>query len=1392
MSTIWTLVASLEVVCFAVLGSAEDSSNSTLFLISAPEVLHAGTPTSLAVTVLADFPGTVTAGVDHPKFRFFQTQDFQGGLTTVLTLPSFPGFAPHNSPLNLTVRGYRGEIPVFTENATLGFSLRNVSSFVQTDRSRYEPGDTVRVRIVSVQLDNRPYEGRIDVSAQDPSGNVVDRWASTGSRGIVTRGFSLSERAPFGQWSIKTTVNGVTDEKTFTVGRYERPQFDVLIKTPSRILAGDGISGSVRAAHPSGQPVHGTLVVTVTSDPLLASSLLPTQTKEIYGSVQFSFSEEELGSLRPRETVHVTACVTDGLTGVKLNKTVEVRRTENAFQLKFHNYPSTLKPSLHFSANLSVSRYDGKPLTSMDLTHPLVVKIAQNTSVIADESETLTFGVPRDGNVQIKFRLRAQVTSLYVQARFQSGEETLRVYTDSSPTDSYIQISPINNLPALIGFPFNLDVESTFQITNLHFVVSSKGRVVTAGTSNSSSFYLTPALSWSPEACVTIYCILSDREVISDTAHVPVNQHNSLSLSWSRDRAQPGKQVSLILTALEPGSQVGVVVMGLHDDSPLRADLDFKIEPECDLRMLTNTGRSYKNQQYEPETEESVLMVQKYWSSWTSAAEPLLWLDADVSGETWTSEDIKVPDGVTSLGALALVMSENLGLLFTPVPLKLAVSKDFSLSLDVPPHLIRGEEIVLEVNVVNHLEQNINVIVLIAQSDTFEFVLSRRSNVSVINAQRLTLGSHMSAPARFPIRTLSLGEMEITVDAVSAESSESLVRSLIVKPEGFEQIFSQTLFLELGPVKNFSSTSVSFSFPPDVVPGSQKAHVALVGDVLALSLNNMHSLVRMPLGCGEQNMIHFAPSAYVLHYLNKSTHDDSEIRSRALSYLKESYSKQLSYRRDDGSFSAFGSSDASGSTWLTAFVLRCFVLAKQYTRIDQNVLDAARTWLVERQGPDGEFGEAGTAMHTEMREGVDGDSVALTAYVLVALLEDGTFACTGKSTLDVMQPNYVTLAQKYLENKVSIGGVGNYSLALVAYALALTGSPFTETALDELNRRADYIDGVKMWNTFPGSSSHDQQSHSTQIEMVSYVLLALLSRGGFVEGITLMKWLTKQLSPFGGYGTTQDTMIAIQALVCYAVNSGADTIDLNLNISAPTSPSASLFRIDSTNYRERQSREMTAERDLHLNIYMEGKGFAIFQLNVFHNVETRAASRVVQRVKEAFALSADLTDNGNLDRMILTVCTKLKDNEAINSTGMAIMDVGMLSGFALFPGAAVTADLVRKVEITADKISLYLDSLTKSQVCFQLPIIRKYKVARTQDAVVLVYDYYEPTRRATASYNSPELRAADSCFFCGENCEDCIPGMTITYSSPQTHSSSGVAPKISCLFVLFAALHIVL
>lgn len=72
---------------------------------------------------------------------------------------------------------------------------------------------------------------------------------------------------------------------------------------------------------------------------------------------------------------------------------------------------------------------------------------------------------------------------------------------------------------------------------------------------------------------------------------------------------------------------------------------------------------------------------------------------------------------------------------------------------------------------------------------------------------------------------------------------------------------------------------------------------------------------------------------------------------------------------------------------LTAFVLRCFLQARQFINIDPNVLQRAAAWIVVQQGDDGRFLERGRVIHTGLQGGVDGPT-SLTAYVLIALLED--------------------------------------------------------------------------------------------------------------------------------------------------------------------------------------------------------------------------------------------------------------------------------------------------------------------------------------------------------------------------------------------------------------------
>lgn len=139
------------------------------------------------------------------------------------------------------------------------------------------------------------------------------------------------------------------------------------------------------------------------------------------------------------------------------------------------------------------------------------------------------------------------------------------------------------------------------------------------------------------------------------------------------------------------------------------------------------------------------------------------------------------------------------------------------------------------------------------------------------------------------------------------------------------------------------------------------------GDILGGSVKNMEKLIRMPDGCGEQNMLNFVPNIVILDYLKTTNQLTPAVELKATTFMNAGYQRELSYKHEDGSFSAFGKRDKSGSTWLTAFVARSFIQASKYIQVEQRIINEALTWLSRIQAPNGSFPEVGSVLSAEMQ-----------------------------------------------------------------------------------------------------------------------------------------------------------------------------------------------------------------------------------------------------------------------------------------------------------------------------------------------------------------------------------------------------------------------------------------
>uniref|UniRef100_A0A8U7NXK2 CD109 molecule n=1 Tax=Corvus moneduloides TaxID=1196302 RepID=A0A8U7NXK2_CORMO len=742
------------------------------------------------------------------------------------------------------------------------------------------------------------------------------------------------------------------------------------------------------------------------------------------------------------EPIEMIAVVTESLTGISQNSSTIIFPKQSDYFIEFLDYSRVIKPSLNFIATLKVSRSDSNQLTA-DERQNLVTITAQQSDLLfhhsslshleneATEERNLTvhvlnYTVPENGVIDVEFPILSDTKTLRVQAEFLSSKTDIGVYdVFSSPSQTYLQVKT-KSQDIKAGKPFELSIASNKPVREYHYLVLSKEQIMAFGTKATETFSLTAENSWAPLISILVFYVDELGVVVNDALTVPIQPalDDKIKISWSKDKVKPSEKVSLKISTTEPGSVIGLSVV---DRSTKLLGEGSDITEESVLHELN----LYSTVQYFPLVRGSSGVFQKC-SLWVSTdavleedkehflyggmipiedgfgddmpvskngppdfsnlyvrthfPETWLWIDTEMRSDTETTMDAIVPDTITSWVASAFVISENGGLGVTAAPVELEVFQPFFIFLNLPYSIIRGEQFILEVNIFNYLKEEAEVTVILDMNDAFEIILTSNEINATANQQSISVPSEDGKTVQFPIKPKQLGEIPIKVTAISSVASDAVIQKILVKAEGLEQTYSQTVLLDLtGNKRQAVSKTLEFTFPLDVVSDSERVQVTAVGDLLGPSIHGLSSLIKMPYGCGEQNMINFAPNVYVLQYLTKTRQLKEDIRSKAVSFLRKGYQRELLFQRDDGSFSAFGNEDPSGSTWLSAFVLRCFLQARPFLDIDEDVLMDTAKWIVRHQKLNGEFQEPGKVLHSDLQGGTS-NPITLTAYIMSSLL----------------------------------------------------------------------------------------------------------------------------------------------------------------------------------------------------------------------------------------------------------------------------------------------------------------------------------------------------------------------------------------------------------------------
>ncbi|HLC23039.1 MAG TPA: alpha-2-macroglobulin family protein, partial [Dehalococcoidia bacterium] len=683
--------------------------------------------------------------------------------------------------------------------------------------------------------------------------------------------------------------------------------------------------------------------------------------------------------------------------------------------------------------------------------------------------------------------------------------------------------------------------------------------------------------------------------------------------------------------------------------------------------------------------------------------ETWLWQEVTTNANGKASVQVTVPDTITTwmLRAVALSKSQGLGV----AEAQLKAFQPFFLSVDLPYSAVRGEEFPLRVAVYNYLDTAQSVVVQVQPADWFDLLDSAQKTVAI--------GPNDIGSVQFKIRPKKLGVNGVQVTARSAQAADAVVKTVIVEPEGVARELVDNLVLSAG------TTTLDASLPEGIVPGSGRAYVTLTSSYLTQTIDGLETLLQMPFGCGEQNMIVFAPDVFITRYLKESGQLKPEIMAKAEKLMLTGYQRELTYRRSDGSFSAFGQSDPEGSLWLTAFVLKSFAQADGLIYIDSGVLDSAKAWIVSHQNADGSFDAVGFVHHQEMMGGVSGKT-ALTAYVAAALMQSGEKAGSAK-------------AVKYLETKLD--GIDDaYTMALTSYALELAGSSKAADAYAQLMKMAKEDENGLHWgdDIQPLEPPTPQPkglmlarpmpvARTADIEATGYATMALVKHGDRLNAGKAARWLVSKRNAYGGFGSTQDTVVGLEALTQYAT--GVRT-DVDLTVTVDAGGNAREYKVNSENFDVLQLVEVPTDGLVTLKVV--GNGQAVGQL-----VRRFSAPEAEGKAREALKIDVKYDTNqvavNDLVNVSVDVAfSPLQPMEA----GMVVVDISVPTGFApvteSIDRAVKQEKKISRYDIAGRKVIFYVENMLPGDtIHFSFDVKARYPV-KAKGVSSQAYSYYKP------------------------------------------------------------------
>ena len=348
------------------------------------------------------------------------------------------------------------------------------------------------------------------------------------------------------------------------------------------------------------------------------------------------------------------------------------------------------------------------------------------------------------------------------------------------------------------------------------------------------------------------------------------------------------------------------------------------------------------------------------------------------------------------------------------------------------------------------------------------------------------------------------GIAEVVLSANVDGYQDRVTRSIVVKPMGFPVESGAG-----GLLDQEQSITHQMTIPPSLVDGSMSTRIVVYPTPLASMTEALERLIREPHGCFEQTSSTTYPLVMAQQYFQTHQGVDPGLIQRSAEMLDKGYRRLTGFESKSGGFEWFGNDP--GHDALTAYGLMQFTDMAEVRDVDSAMLQRTREWLLKQRDGKGGFERKTGTLHTWLAV----PEVAFT-YNTWALLKAGADADLSTEVAWIRD--------------VAEATDNTYVMALAANVFSLAGDlDGVEHMLDKLAGK-QASDGSLDGATVSVVGSHGE---ALKIETTALAAMAWLGNKSYIDNVeNAIKYLAA-VCKGGRFGSTQSTVLALQAIVAY-------------------------------------------------------------------------------------------------------------------------------------------------------------------------------------------------------------------------------------------------------------------